>query len=798
MREILRHHLRRPGMAALIVLTLALGIGATSAVVTLVVDVLVRPLPFPGAERLILAWELKAQEPDRRIVSYPNLRDWQERAHGFAALAGSLDARPTLRLGDDALRVHAIQVTPEFFDVLGIAAAEGRLLGPADFAGDAPAVAVASWEFWQRRMGGDPAAIGAALDLDGDPVTLVGVLPRGAVLTEPLARGTVDFITALDDSAPWFTRGNRMFRVIGRLRPGIAWPEARDELTTLAGTLAEEYPDADAGWTAAALPLRTAMVGDVRRPLWVLLGAAALVLLVACFNVANLLAVQMVGRRRELALRAALGARRGDLLVQLWAESVPLVLLGAAGGFVLAQAILRAFTPMLPAAVGWILEAPTGATTLAATSLAALVTVALIQVLPALEISGASVAAALAERTAGAGESRRSHASKQAILVGELALSLVLLIGATLLIRSFQRLSSVELGFDDSDLLAVQLQLPLTKYNRGPASRPLVDGLLAELARDPRVVSAAVVNHLPLDGGSHLANLHRPGEERLDWKVDLRGMSLDYFATLRIPLVAGRGFSANDFERLAPIVVLNETAARRLWPDSEAVGRLVVVEWGKAPAPRQVVGVVADVRHEAIAAPAGPQAYLPYPELPVWELDLAVRTRGEPLRLAGEVKAMVRRADPDVLVVESTTMAAVVDRNLARPRQYSELLAGFAAVGLVLAMLGIYGVTSFVVSTRTRELGVRLALGAAHRDLLTGLMARSARVVALGTALGIVGALLLTRSLQALLYEVDALDVATFSLAPAGLAALALLATYLPARRALAIDPAAALKLHDT
>lgn len=797
MKKIIRFHLRRSGTSMAVVVALALGIGATSAVVTLVHMVLFRPLPFPNSDRLAVLWEHEvAGGADFRITALPNFRDWQARSASFEALACSIEWLPTMRLADDLVRVNGVQVTAGFFDVLRVEPAAGRLLSESDFLPGAPPTVVASYDFWQRRFGGDPDFIGRPLTLDGQAVTVVGVLPSSVVFTRPAVQGRAELVGPLDESVPWFTRGNRMFRAIGLLREGANLGLAAEELESIAVTLAAEYPESNAGWTVDLESLRRLMVGDVERSLYVLLAAAALVLLVACVNAANLLAVQITRRQRELAIRTALGSSGRRLLGQLLAESVPLVALGALGGFLLAQWTLGVFADMLPENVVWILGSRTGVTAFAGALLAGLITVGLIMALPGLAFSALPIAGLLAEESAGAGESRRSHAARQAIIVCEVALSLMLVIGATLLIRSFFRLSAVKVGFDSEDVLIVKLELPLSKYASAPSSQILFAEVLGEITRDPRVSSSAVVNHLPLDGGNHLAGLSLAGVEVEDWQLDLRGISSDYFSSMKIPLVRGRSFTREELENRRPIVVLNETAANRLWRGRDPIGRTLTIQWGDA-LPREVIGVAADVRHENIAASAGPEAYLPFTELPVWVMHLVVRSTTEPMSLATEVRSILHRADPDVLIVDMTALERIVDRKLAKPRQYSKLLAVFAGVGVLLAVLGIYGVTSYVVSTRIRELGIRLALGAKPRDLVVGLVAQATRVVALGTFLGVAGAWLLSQSMQTLLYEVEARDPLTFSFVPLAFAGVALLAAYLPSRRAMSVDPAKALTLGD-
>jgi putative ABC transport system permease protein len=775
------------------VLALAIGIAAAVSVATVAHTVLFQPMPFAAAERLAVVWESQAEDDGWMISSLPNVRDWAERSGAFEAVAFSRSWPPTLKLTGGPVKLEGAAVSDNFFSTLGAHAHRGRLLEGSDFEAAAADVVIFSYELWQERFGADDEVLGTAVTLDGTPYTVVGVLPPGFAIGQPLLSNAADVLVPVDTSSPWLSRGNRMLRAFGRLAEGLEIEQARTELGRLGASLAEEYPETNRGWTIHLEPLRDLLVGDLRRSLYALVAAGGLLFLIGCANVANLLAVQLARRRSELALRAALGARPGRIFGRLAAESVPLVVAGAAAGLALAYGAARAFGGMLPDDVLHLLGAGDAGAMSVATVLIAVVTILLIQLVSLFELSSVAPARLLNASTAGSGESARSKRAKSILVAAEIGLALVLLIGATLLIRSFSAMSAVDLGFETAARWVAGLELPLMEYQDGQKARRLLDGLSEELERDSRIQGAAAVNLLPLKDGEFLTTVAPDDSENLDWQIGVRGISPDYPAVMGIPLLRGRTFTREELLEDREVVVLSESAAKKLWPGGEALGGQVTIGWGERQT-REVIGVIGDVHHQGITLQPQPMAYLPYPQTPVWVMNLVVETTGAPAALAADVRKLVRAADPDVVILRMETLDEVVATRLLQPRLFTRFLIVLAASGLLLALLGIYGVTAFVISTQTREFGIRTALGAERRDILRGILRKWLGWIGLGAGLGLAGAWAFSRFLASRLFGVEAHDPLTFVAATLVLGLVALAAVYLPARRNLVLSPTTALR----
>lgn len=785
---------RKPATTLLILLVLTLGIGSTSAVVTIVNSVLFEPLPFRSPDSLVMVWE-EAGVKGRLISSLPNFQDWKTRNHVFESMAFARDCSATLRLDSEPIRIHGAEISEEFFAVLGIEPFVGRLIHSDDFRPDAPPVVVLSYGLWQRHFGGEAELVGRPISVDGSPRTLIGVLPPHVTLDQPLATQKIEVLWPIDPNAPWNIRAARLLRVIARLRLGVTLEQAASEMTTLARTLATEYPEANERWTTRVESLHELMVGDVRLPLLILLGAAALVLFVACTNVANVLAVQTSRRSKEFAIRTAMGALRARLFGQLLIESVPVIVLGAVGGLFMAHWISRGFAPILPTSIVGVLGLGSLGSMIAVTTLVSTVTVVLIQLLPLLELSNIPLAGLLGEGSGGAGQSRRGQRARSTMVILEVALSLILLIGAALLIKSFIVLSRIDLGFNPKKTLTVQFEVPEVKMNEHQEIRRIFDDILGDLERDPRVRFAAVANYLPLKGGNFTVAIGLDTQTWLDWQIDLRATSAEYFSAMNIPLLKGRDFSSDDNSAERAVVILNRTAADRLWPGQDPLGKYVFIKWGER-VPREVVGIVGDVRHVTIDVPPRPEAYLPYSQMPVRPMNLVVQTSVEPLALANDVRTLIRSTDQDIIILNVVSMESLVSSTLAKPRLFARLLSAFAVIACVLAVTGSYGVTSFIVSARMPEYGIRIALGAQRKIIVKTIILQGSRLIGLGVVLGIAGAYYLTSFLANLLFEVSPLDPLTFTTMPVALAAVALLANYVPARRATRANPIDILRVH--
>jgi putative ABC transport system permease protein len=792
---------RHRRLAPLIVLSLALGIGAMSTVGSIVHAVLLRALPFSAPERLVVIGEAAPAVPEFwKSSSYFDYLSWKSLSRGFAGLAVSRAWGPVLRLPSDSAPLAGAEVSSDFFTLLGLKAQLGRVLLPADYFSGAEPVVVVSHQLWMQRFGGDPGLLGRQLPLDGKAATVVGILPERIALEEPVVGGSADLLKPLlaplsvpADSQD-LGRGAHSMRVLGRLADGATREQAAAELRRITQRLAAAHPEIRVETVVRVEPLREVATAGSRPLLLALLGAASLLLLIGCINAANVRLVDLTVRRRELALRAALGAGRGKLFRLLFRESLPLVGIAFVLGLILTLWAWDVIVALVPTPVVRLTGLDLDGRTLAITVLVSLLALLLVDLLPFLELARLPLLTMLNERSARAGESSSSRRSRNVLVAAELALSLALLIGAGVLIRSLVRLSRVDLGFRPERVLALPLDLSASWGAKPAQSRVLLTTLLHDLSGHSGIRSAALVVDLPLkQGGNMSADVELRPKTLPRWRIDLNGVSPGYFSTLGIPLLRGRDFTpaeiADDHRR---VVILNATAARRLWPGEEAVGKRVVFNWGSG-IPREVIGVVGDLRTLGPQTPPSPEVYLPYPQIFFGSASLVVRTQGAPLAMTGEIRREVRRLDASILIDNATTMEQLAASKVASPAANAQILASFAVTGLLLAMIGVYGVTSFAVSQKRHELGIRIAFGAQRREVVWTPLAQSARWIALGLFLGLAGGALLSRLFASSLYEISPLDPWTFTTMPLFLLAVALWAGYMPARRVTRIDPVRAL-----
>ncbi len=779
---------RRPGLALLITATLAVGIGATSSVLGLVRAVLLRPFPFPAADRIVL---LRADGPGVSgwfISSQADFMDWQARSRSFAYLAASRRALPILQLQTEPVRLQGADVTADFLNVLGIRPSLGRPFQPGDFLVGAPPVVLISHRLWVERFGADPHWVGRSVSIDGRPQTIAGVLPAGLVLTQPLLVQECDLLLPLP-MQPVNRRagpGVANLRVIGRLRSDVSLPQAAGEMRSLAAMLARESPETNEGITVLVAPLREAAFGNVRVPLLIILGASALVLLAACTNVANLLLIQTALRRRELALRTALGATRLQLFRQLLAESFAYVIPGALLGLLLTRLTWGLFAALVPPEVVQLMGVSLDGWILLVTALVSLLSLGLIHLLPWFALQESSLRSALTESAAASAGGSRDQRTRGLIVAAETALALILLLGAGLLIKSFVNLSRVDLGLRPENRLIADLELPKFRYGTVAPAQALLDETLGRVRTRSGVRSAALMVNFEMSTGLSPENGPPP-----DWAALLQGVSPGFFETLGVPLLAGRDFAPQDGAEQA-VVIVNAVAARRLWPGENAVGKWLSVSWGP-PNPREVIGVVGDTRN-SLEAPPQPELYLPYQQVTVKAMRLVVRTTGEPLRLAADVRREIRSLDNALPIVRITTLEQLLADRLERPRVYARILAVFAGLALLLAAGGIYGVTAFAVAARRREIGIRMTLGAKRRDLYRMILIQGGRWILLGLVAGLGGAYGLSRWIANLLFEVSPLDPVIFLAVPLLLLGVALCALSIPAREMVRIDPVQALR----
>jgi predicted permease len=808
----LAHAARRlrgsPGYSLAVVLTLALGIGLAAGVASVLRAVLLRPLPFAPSDRVVMTVERDSTGAER-LASYPTFQDWRSATrafHGFAFVRG---LGVVMSSGAGSERLIGAFVSRDFFDVLADAPLLGRTLLEDDFSPGASAV-VLSHRLWQRRFGGDPSALGRPVTLGGRGYTIVGVMgpdygyPTWAELYAP-----IDAIAATD--AALTQRGVHVdSRIVGRLRAGVDTAAARVDLSSIAARLADEYPAENGGWRGVSLyPVADEVLGGIGPQLRLLTVAAALVLLIACVNIANLSLARTTVRARELAIRTALGAGRPAVFRLLLAESLVLgalaTLLGLAGAYGFVHWITAAAGDMLPRVEAIAVDG----TLVAATAGLAIVIVALFGLLPALAAPDRALTATLRDGGS-SGLGPRRQRLRAVLVVGEFALALMLLVGAGLLIRSLQRLQQVNPGFDLDQLIAIPIDPPSPKYDDPARALALYDAVVQRVRAVPGVRAAALTNHVPLSGASMPSRFDvagAPVDTGAGAQVLFRSVDEVYFATAGIPVVAGRGFTREDMVAPGQAILVNQTLARRYWPGRNPIGQTATIyksAQGRAdfgqPVRGTIVGVVGDVRHFAFDADVEPEAYVPY-TLTVWpRIAVVVRASGPPERMALTLKRAVLAVDPDIPLegddfrsgIQSVT--AMLDTTLAYRRLVTGLLTAFAIPALLLAGLGIYGVIAYLATQRTYEIAIRMALGADRRAVLRLVVGKGLKLALAGAALGLLGALATTRLLQAELYQVSPTDHLTLFGAIGILMVVGLIASFVPALRATRVPPMRALQ----
>jgi len=792
-----------PGFTAVSVLTLALGIGAVTSIFSVVNAVLLRPLPYDQPDELVLLWSRNpAQGQERYFVAPMNFNDWRHQNSAFEAMAGFWPTFGTLTApGEDPERLRLHMVTGEFFPLLRQTPFLGRLFGPDDETPGATYYAVLSHSLWSNRFNGDRDIVGRAITINGSPVEVLGVTQPGFAFPDDAQVYTNvnwDIGTAQSRYARWMS-------VIGRLRPQVTLAEAQADMDVITARLAEEYPGPNQGWSSMMAPLHDVVVGDVGSALVVLLGATALILLIACANVANLTLSRAETRLREVAVRAALGAARGRIARQLLTESLMLALFGALLGMAATWAALRGLVALSPASLPRVDEIGIDATVLLFALASTLLTGVLFGLVPAMRLVGADMNEVLKEGTKGtaSGEKLRLRAG---FVVMEVALAVMLVIGAGLLIRSFGKLQAFDPGFNPQGILTLMLDLPPGAYADDAAVVQLYEGLEERLRALPDVQAVSMTSTLPMDESVDyyqtfvLPDREPPPPGELN-QAYYRQVGYDFFRVMGVRLLAGRPFTAQDREDSPGVVIINQTLARQYWPDSDPIGEHIAGTANRfgplgvmLKDDVEIVGVVEDMRYVGLRDNPQPSLYFPVRQAPFRRMTVLLRTDRDPASVAGSVRAAVAELDPGLPVTRVATMEQVMERALAQDRFSMLLLVLFGAAALALAAVGIYGVLSYSVEQRTRELGIRMALGAAGAEV-RGLVLRQASVmIALGIAAGLAAALALSRVLESQLFGVSAHDPLTYAGVAALLTAIAFAASYLPARRATTVDPIEALR----
>ncbi len=785
---------KNPGFTLVAVVTLALGIGANTAIFSVVNGVLLRPLPYPDADRLV---SLQAVNPAQGIrasnISPPDFADWKNQSQIFEDMTAFVTGGAILSGGNEPERVPAAYVSASFFSVLGIQPAMGRgFLAEEDRAGN-DTVAIISHGLWQRRFGANPNVIGNKVIIGGEASTVIGVMPADFEFMQP-----VDVLAPLAVEMTKERRDNRYLQVLARLKPGVPLEQAQSQINTVTGRLSQSYAETNANWGARLTPLHQLMVADVRPGLLLLLGAVGFVLLITCANVANLLLARAAARHKEIAVRAALGASRLRVVRQLLTESILLSTVGGGLGLLLGiwltdllVSISPANTPRLEM-VG--IDSRVLLLTLAVTFLIGL----LFGLAPAWQASRINLNEALKEGGRTFSEGWRRNRMRKALVIAEVALSLMLLVGAGLLIKSFLLLRETNAGFSPDHLLTMRISLPSLKYKEKKQKAEFFQRLTESAAALPGVESAGAVLSLPLGGSNYSVGRSfipegRPLTPEESINASYVVATPGYFHTMKIPLVGGRPFTAQDREETTKVVVINETLARRHFPGESAIGKRIKI-WRDEDFPREIIGVVGDTKTGALEGEASPQMYVPHAQDSSWGgLSLVVRTSGTPSALTPAVRGVVLSIDPDQPVFNIKTMDDIVAASVATRRISMLLLSGFAGLALLLAALGVYGLISYSIAQRTHEIGLRMALGAQARDVLVLVLRQGMSLVLIGVGIGLAAAFALTRVMSSLLYEVSASDPVTFIGVALLLIFVALVACLIPARRAMKVDPMVAL-----
>jgi putative ABC transport system permease protein len=786
---------KSPGFTLIAVLTLALGIGANTAIFSVVNAVLLRPLPFKDASQLV-----RLRETYKLVgnvsVSYPDFLDWRQQSHAFADMSVVNNVNFNLSGIAQPENIAGYAVSPNFLTLLGVSPILGRDLLPSEEKPGTAPVALLSYQLWQSHLGGDPAVIGRSITLDGRSFSIVGVLPATFRFLD-----TTDVIVPIGFFAADFTdraqRGDT--DVVGRLAPGVTLSQAALEMNTIAARLAQQYPQTNHGFGAHLESLREAFTGDTRLAVLVLFGAVVFVLLIACVNVANLFLVRGAARAREIALRQAFGASRGRLIRQMLTESLVLAFCGGALGLILGAWGISGLGHLLPADSMQMMGVRMDLSVLLfAAAMIALVTFAF-GLIPALQATRPDVHETLKEGGRSATSTRGQHRLRGALAIAETALALVLLVGAGLMLKSLYHLIQVSPGFQPARVLYMEMDLRTDQYSKDPAILNFWQQVLDRVRVIPGVESAALGTVVPLTGNHRrsditIEGLPIPGPGEFP-HPDRHTVSADYITTMGTPLLRGRNFSDADNETAPDVALINSTMARRFFTDGDAIGKRFL--WGHPGKDEKwitIVGVVADTKLYGLDNPARLEVYSPYRQRPSADMNLVVRSAVDPASLTSAIRSAVAAIDKDQPIFDVHTMQQLVDDSISTRRLTLVLLGIFSALALILAAIGIYGVMAYTVALRTQEIGIRMALGAQQKDVLRLVLGQGARIAFFGVAIGLAAAAALGRLLSTLLFSVSASDPITFAAVAVLLISVALLACYIPARRAMRVDPLIALR----
>jgi putative ABC transport system permease protein len=804
--------IKNSGVTFIAVLALALGIGANTAIFSVVNAVLLRPLPFVRSEQLVLVWEKFARQGlDQIPVSAPEFTEYRDQNQSFQEIAAFDTTDFNLTGGDAPERIPGAVVSASVFPLLGVQPQLGRTFLPAENEQGRDDVVLVSYSLWQRRFGSDPALLGKTLELNGRSYTVVGIMPPGFQF--PLSLFGIKGVAFTQPPEVWtplaFTdaqmkaRGSRSYGIIGRLKPNVTLAQANAEMQAIANRMLQQHPDnyPPEGWGANAVSLHEQVVGGIRPTLLVLLGAVGFVLLIACANVANLLLARAATRRKEMAIRGALGATGSRIMRQLLTESILLALIGGALGLALALWSVDLLASLGSDTLPRIKEINLDMRVLGFTLLVSTLTGAIFGSAPALASSKSDLNDALKEGSRSATSGSARQRLRSLIVIAEFALSLMLLIGAGLMIKSFWRLQHVDPGFNPRSVLTFQLSLPRAKYQKNEEVAIFYQRAIERIKALPGVVAVGATSILPLSGSNSDQSFVIEGRTPQDLSAmpdeELRLVTPDYFRAMGIPLIKGRSFTDSDTPKSTDVAIINQALARKYFPREDPIGKRITTDDPRSPKAvwTTIVGVVGDVKHQGLNIEAQPELYGAQLQAPYRTMNLVVRTASSnPTGMTSAIRGEIAALDKDLPIYNTQTMEHIVAESVARQRLATLLLGIFAALALILASVGIFGVLAYIVTQRTHEIGIRIALGAQKEDVLKLVIGQGITLALIGIAIGVAGALALTRVMTSLLYGVSAVDPIVFASVSLLLITVALFACYIPARRAMCVDPMIALR----